>query len=503
MVSDVDVFIIGGGINGAGIARDAAGRGFSTVLCEMNDLASGTSSHSSKLVHGGVRYLEHYEFLLVRKALKEREVLWSSAPHIIEPMRFILPHHDKLRPAWLLRLGLFLYDHLGGRRLLPSTKTVNLSEGTFGRPLQPKFKKGFQYSDCRVDDARLVILNAMDAKAKGAEILVQTRCISAVRVGDHWTVETQDQQTGEKRKFKARLIVNASGPWVDSVLGTAFERDDPKNVRMVKGSHIVVPSLFEHDNCYIFQNADDRVIFAIPYLNNTTLIGTTDQDYDGDPADVAISQEEIKYLCDAASQYFTAPVFPENIVWSYSGVRPLYDDGASAAQEATRDYVFKHEGGTGDDDENGAALINIFGGKITTFRELAENMMEVIEENLGRKGRPWTERAALPGGDFPVKDFDVILARVRKRYPFIDAASAERMTHAYGTKITMVLAQAVHESQLGEDFGHGLFEVEVRYLMTSEFARCADDIVWRRSKLGLVMSDAEIARLDKWMRDEG
>jgi len=332
--------------------------------------------------------------------------------------------------------------------------------------------------------------------------LFRSKCISATREGNFWHVETQDQITGERRIFSARLMVNASGPWVDQVLETAFARHEPKNVRMVKGSHIVVPSLFDHDNCYIFQNADDRIIFAIPYLNNTTLIGTTDHDYDGDPADVAISKEEIVYLCDAASQYFTAPVLPENLVWSYSGVRPLYDDGADAAQEATRDYVFKHEGGTGDDDESGAPLINIFGGKITTYRELAENMMEVIEDNLGRKGRPWTERAPLPGGDFPVKGFDELLMRVRKRYPFVDQQSAKRMTHAYGTKITMVLGQAVHESQLGEDFGRGLFEVEVRYLMTNELARCADDVVWRRSKLGLVMSDDEVARLDKWMSEE-
>ncbi len=500
MNTHVDIFIIGGGINGVGIARDAAGRGYSVALCEMNDLASGTSSWSSKLVHGGLRYLEHYEFMLVRKALTEREILWSVAPHIIRPMRFILPHHKDLRPAWLLRLGLFLYDHIGGRKLLPSTKTVDLARGIFGKPLKAIFKKGFQYSDCQVDDARLVVLNALDASERGARILVQNQCTSAQREGDKWTVQIRDKATGKTTTISADLIVNAAGPWVDHVLGNSFGKNDARNVRMVQGSHIVVPKLYDHDNCYIFQNADDRIIFAIPYTQNTTLIGTTDKDFEGDPGEAKISAQEIQYLCDAASEYFETPVRKENIVWTYSGVRPLYDDGASAAQEATRDYVFKQDlagkdGGT-------APLINIFGGKITTYRVLAEKMMDEIEDLIGRKGRPWTAKAALPGGDFPARGFDDLLNKVSARYPFMNSADLERLCHAYGTRMTMVLGNAESVEQLGEDFGCGLFEVEVRYLMLNEWASCADDIIWRRSKLGLVMNDRQIAHLDKWINRE-
>ncbi len=497
MTKHSDIFIIGGGINGVGIARDAAGRGYSVTLCEMDDLASGTSNWSSKLIHGGVRYLEHYEFLLVRKALKEREVLWAAAPHIIHPMRFILPHHKDLRPAWLLRLGLFLYDHIGGRKLLPATKTVDLASGIFGKPLKPMFKKGFQYSDCQVDDARLVILNAMDAQAKGADIAVQTECVSARREGSKWLLETRDAKSGQITKHSASVVINAAGPWVDRVLGSTFGRNDAANVRMVQGSHIVVPRLFEHDNCYIFQNADDRIIFAIPYTAETTLIGTTDQDYEGDPRDARITPEETDYLCDAASEYFEKPVFKDHILWSYCGVRPLYDDGASAAKEATRDYVFRQEG----DGEKEAALINIFGGKITTYRELAERMIEKIEDILGTKGRPWTARAHLPGGNIPVQGFSAFVTKMSKRYPFMETTQARRMCAAYGTHLTMVLGEASSVDQLGEDFGSGLYEVEVRYLMTNEWARTADDIVWRRSKLGLIMDDKQIAKLDDWMKE--
>ncbi|MEP5179669.1 MAG: glycerol-3-phosphate dehydrogenase [Rhizobiaceae bacterium] len=501
MTGHVDIFIIGGGINGTGIARDAVGRGYSVALCEMNDLASGTSSWSSKLVHGGVRYLEHYEFMLVRKALAEREVLWSAAPHIIRPMRFILPHHKDLRPAWLLRLGLFLYDHIGGRRLLPGTKTVDLANGKFGKPLKAMFKKGFQYSDCQVDDARLVVLNALDAQEKGAQIMVQSTCISAKREGQNWSIQTRDNKSGKVTTTTADLVINAAGPWVDHVLGNSFGQNDARNVRMVQGSHIVVPKLYDHDNCYIFQNADDRIIFAIPYTHDTTLIGTTDKDFDGDPADADISPEEITYLCDAASEYFENPVRQEDIVWTYSGVRPLYDDGASAAQEATRDYVFRQDRGDGGGG-GGAPLINIFGGKITTYRVLAEMMMEEVEDLIGRKGRPWTARAALPGGDFPAQGFDNLLQAMAARYAFMDTSDLERLCHAYGTRVTMVLGNAESIDQLGEDFGCGLYEVEVRYLMLNEWANSADDIVWRRSKLGLVMSEDQIARLDEWMAKE-
>jgi len=500
MSDEIDIFIIGGGINGVGIARDAAGRGFKVALCEMNDLASGTSNWSSKLIHGGVRYLEHYEFMLVRKALKEREVLWSAAPHIIKPMRFIMPHHKELRPAWFLRLGLLLYDHMGGRKLLPPTKTVDLSKGVLGKPLKAMFKKGFQYSDCQVDDARLVVLNALDAKARGATIEPHTECLSASRDGKHWQIETRHRQTGKVKKFKAAAIVNAAGPWVDNVLSKAFGHNHAHNVRMVQGSHIVVPRLYEHDNCYIFQNGDGRVVFSIPFMNDTTLIGTTDRDYDGDPSDAEISNEEIEYLCNAASTYFEKPVRKGDIVWTYSGVRPLYDDGASAAQEATRDYVFKREGGA--DQEARAPMINVFGGKITTYRVLAEKMMEEIEEDLGRRGRPWTARSPLPGGDFPTLGFDALLAKAKTRYPFVDNKDMERMVRAYGTRIEMVLGSATSPDQLGEQFGGGLTEAEIRYLMVNEWATCADDVVWRRSKTGMVLSKRQISALDQWMKRE-
>ncbi|MBN9253027.1 MAG: glycerol-3-phosphate dehydrogenase, partial [Mesorhizobium sp.] len=389
-----DIVIIGGGINGCGIARDAVGRGFSVLLAEMNDLASGTSSGSTKLIHGGLRYLEFYEFRLVREALMEREVLWRNAPHIIWPMRFVLPYAEGLRPAWLLRLGLFLYDHIGGRKLLPATKTLDMHTDPSGKPLKRLFSKAFEYSDGWVNDARLVALNARDAADKGADIRVRTKVVSARRDDKVWTVTLEDTHTGVREEVTARLLVNAAGPWVDHVLTEAFGRNDVHNVRLVQGSHIVVPKKFDDPRAYFFQNKDGRIIFAIPYEEDFTLIGTTDQDYPGDPHDVKISDAEIDYLCAAASEYFAEPVKREDIVWTYSAVRPLYDDGASKAQEATRDYVLKSE-------EGGAPLLNAFGGKITTYRRLSEAMLEKIEGFLGKRGKPWTAVAPLPGGDFP------------------------------------------------------------------------------------------------------
>ncbi|MGB7287431.1 MAG: glycerol-3-phosphate dehydrogenase, partial [Salaquimonas sp.] len=399
--AEFDLFIIGGGINGCGIARDAVGRGFSVYLAEMNDLASGTSSWSSKLIHGGFRYLEYYEFRLVREALTERETLWALAPHIIRPLRFVLPHHNGMRPAWLLRLGLFLYDHIGTRKLLPATKSLNLTSDKTGRPLKDFFKKGFEYSDCWVDDARLVVLNAQDAAARGAEIHTRTKCVSTRHEEGIWHVVTEDMKTKVRTTITAKMIINAAGPWVDEVLGQSFGRNNPKNVRLVQGSHIVVPKIHDHDRAYIFQNRDGRIVFAIPYQDNYTLIGTTDRDYQGDPADVKISHEEIEYLCELASEYFKKPISQDDIVWNYSGVRPLFDDGASEAQEATRDYVLRPN-----DRKDEPPIVNIFGGKITTYRKLAESMLELIEEKLGRKGRPWTAKPKLPGGDFQTTSFE-------------------------------------------------------------------------------------------------
>tara|TARA_R110002110_G_scaffold66224_16_gene181690 strand:- start:220 stop:1758 length:1539 start_codon:yes stop_codon:yes gene_type:complete len=492
--TDVDIFIIGGGINGCGIARDAAGRGFSVAVAEMNDLASGTSSWSTKLVHGGLRYLEHYEFRLVREALKEREILWKMAPHIIWPLRFVLPHHKDLRPAWLLRLGLFIYDHLGGRRLLPPTRTLDMTQDTTAKPLKPLFSRGFEYSDCWVDDARLVALNARDAADRGAQIQTRSEVVSARRENGVWTIRTLDRDTGTENHTTARLLVNAAGPWVDRVLSGAAGWDRAKNVRLVQGSHIVVRRMFDHDRCYIFQNADGRIIFAIPYQQDFTLLGTTDHDFDGDPAKAAITSEETDYLCRAASDYFREPVTPEDIVWTYSGVRPLFDDGASKAQEATRDYVLREEGTASD-----GMLINIFGGKITTYRRLAESVLEKIEQALGQRQPAWTATSTLPGGDFPATGFDALHRDFRADFPFLESEHARRLLRQYGTDARTVIGDARSQDDLGQHFGADLYQAEVDYLTAREWARTAEDILWRRTKLGLKTDEAEQARLSDYL----
>ncbi len=495
--AEFDLFIIGGGINGCGIARDAAGRGYKVFLCEMNDLGSGTSSWSSKLIHGGLRYLEHYEFRLVREALSERELLWSLAPHTIRPLRFVLPHHKGLRPAWLLRIGLFLYDHIGSRKLLPPTRSVDLTSDETGKPLKDAFRKGFKYSDCMVDDARLVILNAQDARARGAEIKTRTKCVSARHSDGIWHVVTEDIASSVRTKITAKMVINAAGPWVDTVLGASFGRNNPHNVRMVQGSHIVVPKLYDHGRAYIFQNSDGRIVFAIPYHEDFTLIGTTDRDFEGDPAEAKISAGETDYLLSLANDYFETPVKREDIVWDYSGVRPLYDDGASEAQEATRDYVL-HKG----DREGEPPIVNIFGGKLTTFRRLAESAMELVEEAIGRKGRPWTHKPKLPGGDFETTAFDQFVERLKGEYPWMEADVIHRLCRQFGTNIRMVLAGARNLSDLGKDFGHGLYEAEIRYLAVNEWARTAKDVLWRRTKLGLKFSSEEANTLDEWMARE-
>ncbi|WP_040325453.1 glycerol-3-phosphate dehydrogenase [Aurantimonas manganoxydans] len=472
---DYDVFIIGGGINGCGIARDAVGRGYRVGLAEMNDLASGTSSWSTKLVHGGLRYLEHYEFSLVRHALMEREVLWSIAPHIIRPLRFVLPHHDGLRPAWLLRLGLFLYDHIGGRRKLKATTTVDL-DGPLGAPLKDDFQKGFEYSDARVDDARLVVLNARDAAARGADIMVRTKVTEARRDKDGWVIALHDQETGAVRSVTARFLVNVGGPWVDAIIQNAMGRNGANHIRLVQGSHIVTRKLYDHDRAYIFQNADGRIIFTIPYEDDFTLVGTTDQDYEGDPSQVTISQSEIDYLLSAASEYFAKPVVAEDIVWTYSGVRPLFDDGASKAQEATRDYVLKVEGDNGE-----APVLNCFGGKITTYRVLSEEVLGKIAHHLGAKGRSWTGDEPLPGGDFAVDGVGALETALRQAAPELDAATIHRLVRSYGTDA----ATFARTGALGRDFGHGLYQAEIDWLIAEEWARTAEDILWRRTKLGL------------------
>jgi glycerol-3-phosphate dehydrogenase len=491
-----DLVIVGGGVNGCGIARDAAGRGLSVFLAEKGDLASGTSSASTKLIHGGLRYLEYYEFRLVREALIEREVLLRAAPHIISPLRFVLPHHRGLRPAWLIRLGLFLYDHLGGRKILPGTRRVDLSRDPAGEPLKPEFRTGFEYSDCWVDDSRLVVLNAIDAAERGAVIETRTEFVTAERRDGLWVVHLRDGASGRPRQITARALVNAAGPWVAEVMGERIGLPVDAPVRLVKGSHIVVRQLFRHDRAYIFQQADNRIVFAIPYERDFTLIGTTDLDYEGDPGAVRITEAERAYLLRAASDYFRQPVQDSDVVRTYSGVRPLFDDGAGDAQSATRDYVLKVEGGA-----NEAPLLNIFGGKITTYRRLAEAALAKLLPLIGKDAPGWTADAALPGGDFPVDGLAAQVERLRAACPSCTPAQAERLVRAYGTRARRIVEGVRGEADWGRRFGADLTQREVRYLMQEEWASTADDVLWRRSKLGLRLSAAEAADLDGWMRE--
>jgi glycerol-3-phosphate dehydrogenase len=496
--SDYDLAIIGGGINGCGIARDAAGRGWRVHLCDRADLAAGTSSASTKLIHGGLRYLEHYEFRLVREALMEREVLWGIAPHIIWPLRFVLPHHRRLRPAWLLRLGLFLYDHLGGRKRLPPTRTVRLHADRAGNVLKPEFVLGFEYSDCWVEDSRLVVLNARDAADHGATIAPRTACVGAQRVDGLWRVELRDMATGERRTIRARALVNAAGPWVGEVASTVIRPNAPASVRLVRGSHIVVSRLYDHESCYIFQNADGRIFFLIPYERDFTLIGTTDEDFTGDPAGVHATATEIDYLCRSTSAYLRVPVTPQMVVWSYSGVRPLFDDGSSAPQAATRDYVLKLDAPQGT-----PALLSVFGGKLTTYRRLAESALGMLSPFLPEvsgQSPGWTGRTKLPGGDFAVDGFDAQLAIAAARFPFLAQQTLRRLLRAYGTRMYELLGNAKNYDDLGRAFGHDLTEAELRYLARWEWARSAEDVVWRRSKLGLRLSAEQIASVDDAMR---
>jgi glycerol-3-phosphate dehydrogenase len=490
-----DVAVIGGGINGCGIARDAAGRGLSVFLCEQEDLANGTSSASTKLIHGGLRYLEYYEFRLVREALQEREVLLNAAPHIIWPLRFILPHHKGLRPAWLIRLGLFLYDHIGGRKLLPGTSSVNLRSDSAGHPLKQDYSKGFEYSDCWVMDSRLVVLNAMDAAAKGAEIRTRSPLLSAARTADFWALRVLDKKSNQEYEVQAKTLVNASGPWLDELLSHISHGETREHIRMVKGSHIVVEKLFDHERAYIFQNEDGRIIFAIPYENDFTLIGTTDVDFHGDPDKVHISEEEVDYLCKAASEYFTTRISADSVVDTFSGIRPLFDDGKSDAKAATRDYVLKLDVG-----KNEPPLLSIYGGKITTYRKLAESVLEKLAPFLPHMGVPWTETHHLPGGDFHPDEFDKKTAELTGRCPFIDQRLAARLMRCYGTRAFTMTAGLQQQSDMGTPFGHDLYSFEVDYLIEREWAECSEDILLRRTKLGLFLSLEEAEALDGYIK---
>jgi glycerol-3-phosphate dehydrogenase len=512
---DFDLLVIGGGINGCGIARDAAGRGLMVALAEMGDLAQATSSSSTKLFHGGLRYLEYFEIGLVRKALIEREVLLRAMPHISWPMRFVLPYHEEMRfegdtptskllsvfmpwmrgrrPAWLIRLGLFLYDHLGGRKILPATRTLDLGSDAAGVPLNDKFRRAYEYSDCWVDDARLVVLNARDAALRGARIMTRTKVTGAERDADHWRITIE--KDGRQRVIRARAIVNAGGPWVEALVRDVAHLQPKAHIRLVRGSHIVTKRLFDHDRAYFFQGTDGRIIFAIPYEEDFTLIGTTDQDHQGSPMDAACSDAEKEYLCAFASQYFKKPVTLADIVWTYSGVRPLYDDGASSASAATRDYVLTLN-------TDAAPILNVFGGKITTYRKLAEAALAKIGPLIGDKKGNWTAGVPLPGGDFPVTGVPALGREFETRFPFVDAFTRRRLIRCYGIEAWDVMGEARTPGDLGRSFGAGLTEAELRWLMRKEYAKTAEDVVWRRTKLGLRMTAAEIEELDQWMASE-
>ncbi len=483
-----DIMIIGGGVNGCGIARDAAGRGLSVGLAEMNDLASATSSASTKLFHGGLRYLEYYKFRLVREALVEREVLLKAMPHISWPMRFVLPLHKEMRPAWLIRLGLFMYDSMGGRKILPGTRTLNLKQDEVGAPLKAKFAKAFEYSDCWVQDSRLVVLNARDAAERGADIFTRTKVIYAEREGDLWKITLSD--TNGEREVYAKALVNAGGPWVADIVNNAVKLDAREGVRLVRGSHIVTETLFDHDRAYFFQGSDNRIIFAIPYEDDFTLIGTTDQDHDGDPANPVCTEAEADYLRKFASEYFERPIQKSDIVWSFSGVRPLYDDGANSATEATRDYVITLR-------DESPPLLNVFGGKITTYRRLSEAALAKLAPFFPDAREEWTKHAHLPGGDFPVDGVQQQIEKLVKSFPFLGHFWARRLVRTYGTDAAKLLEGATSKKDLGEDFGGTLTEAEVDWLKDHEFAKTAEDILWRRTKLGLRLSSTEAEWLDQ------
>ena len=512
-----DLFIIGGGINGCGIARDAAGRGLSVALAEMNDLASATSSASTKLFHGGLRYLEYFEFRLVCEALIERENLLVAMPHISWPMRFVLPYHADMRfesdtptsklltavmpwmkgqrPDWLIRLGLFMYDYLGGRKILPGTKTLDLSSAPEGLPIDDKFERAYEYSDCWVEDSRLVVLNARDAKNLGANIMTRTKVIDAVSKDNIWTVTTKNQITGKQSTFKAKVLVNAGGPWVENIIRDVAHIRTNEGIRLVRGSHIVTKKLFDHDKAYFFQGEDGRIIFAIPYEQDFTLIGTTDADHEDVSAKPECSPEEQEYLCKFASQYFKRPITRDDIVWTYSGVRPLYDDNASSGTAATREYVLKlYETGE-------APALNIFGGKITTYRRLAETAIEKFAHLFPDISDKWTERSPLPGGDFEHDQFDKLVSELQSQLPFLAPISCHRLVRAYGTDAPLMFDGVASEQDLGTHFGHGIYARELDWVITHEWVMTAEDYLWRRTKMGLRVDIKEQIAISKYITE--
>ena len=491
-----DLVVIGGGINGCAVARDAAGRGLSVALCEMGDLASATSSISTKLIHGGLRYLEYYEFRLVRESLAEREIVWRLAPHLVEPLRFVLPHGPGLRPAWMLRLGLFLYDHLGARRLLPPTSVVDLAKDPIGAPLAPgRFRTGFEYSDCRVDDSRLVVATARDAAARGAVIATRTKVVGATRDADAWTLDLARPDGTALPPIRARVVVDTAGPWVHGVARAVLGMDvgADAGVRLVQGSHLVVRRLWDHDRAFLFQNDDGRVVFAIPWLGDFTLIGTTDRDFRGDPTTAAADETEIDYLIAAVNRVLATPIGRADVVSTFSGVRPLWDDGASEAKAATRDYVMRLDAPAGR-----APALAVYGGKLTTHRRLAEAVLARLAEVLPKRtGLPagWTAGAPLPGGDFPHDGRAALAAELRAAHPWLEAAEADRLVATWGTESRDLLAGAAARTDMGPNFGAGLTAREVDRMMEIEWAETAEDVLWRRTRLGLRIDEVGAALL--------
>ncbi|OWX99375.1 glycerol-3-phosphate dehydrogenase [Thioclava sp. F1Mire-8] len=516
MSQAVDLFVIGGGVNGCGIARDAAGRGLRVRLAEMGDLAQATSSASTKLFHGGLRYLEYLEIKLVREALSEREVLIRAMPHISWPMRFVLPYSADMRfesdtpvskmlstvmpwmrgkrPSWMIRSGLFLYDHLGGQGLLPGTKRLDLRNTPEGAPLKDQFAHAFEYSDGWVQDARLVVLNARDAEAHGADIRVQTRVVEAHRDGGHWVIATEGPNGREEHL--ARAVVNAGGPWVEQILKGTMGSASREHIRLVRGSHIVTRKLYDHDKCYFFQGTDGRIIFAIPYEQEFTLIGTTEAAHEDSPLAAECTEAERDYLCEFASEYFKQEVTPDDVVWTYSGVRPLYEDGASSATAATREYVLSLDAPTGQ-----PAALHVFGGKITTYRRLAEDALAKLRPHLPGMGGPWTKDARLPGGDFAPEEVEAKIAKLSQDYPFVDRKWAERMIRHYGTEAWDIFGDAKALADLGRDFGGTLTEAELRWLVEKEWARKVEDVIWRRTKLGLRLDADQVNSVAAWLEE--
>lgn len=489
-ISEVyDLAVIGGGINGVGIAADAAGRGLSVFLCERDDLAQHTSSASSKLIHGGLRYLEHYEFRLVREALAEREVLLAKAPHIVRPMRFVLPHRPHLRPAWMIRAGLFLYDHLGKREKLPGSRGLRFGVGS---PLQAGISRGFEYSDCWVDDARLVVLNAMSAREHGAHIYSRTRCVSARRSKGLWHIHLE-RADGTLLSIRSRALVNAAGPWVARLLKDDLKQKSPYGIRLIQGSHIVVPQLYEGEHAYILQNEDRRIVFAIPYLGRFTLIGTTDREYQGDPAKVAITEEETRYLLDVVNQHFKKQISADDILRTYSGVRPLCDDESDDPSAVTRDYTLALDAHPGE-----APLLSVFGGKLTTYRKLAESALAQLAPFFPTMGGSWTATATLPGGE-SMDSQEALAEALCERYGWLPNSLARRWTGTYGSRVWKLLEGVANLTDLGEHLGGGLYTREVDYLCREEWAQDAEDILWRRTKQGLFMTPGQQERLAQYL----